>query len=192
MRNLDYVFGYGSLVDVKRLKVFLGRDTFAPHDLLFCRLNDYRRSWNVAMDNRLDIPGYKYYLDPQTNLRPEIYVTFLNVRINPGDSITGLLFRVWPDELKLLDQRERNYSRIDVADKLDQFVAGRVWLYVGSPEAEERFQAGRRNGTGVISRQYYELVYHAFHSLGETFAAGYLATTDKPEVPLRDLKPMSL
>ena len=43
------VFGYGSLAEPRA-----GRPL---------RLAGWRRVWGVAMDNRVTIPGYKYFLD---------------------------------------------------------------------------------------------------------------------------------
>ena len=42
------VFGYGSLV----------ADGAQP-----CELRGFRRFWGVAMDNRVDLPGYKHFED---------------------------------------------------------------------------------------------------------------------------------
>ena len=60
-----FVFGYGSLV--------------RRPDGIPCHLLGHRRAWNVAMDNRRTIPGYKYYVDPETGERPPVRVTFLSL-----------------------------------------------------------------------------------------------------------------
>ena len=60
-----FLFGYGSLLR------FPGG--------IPCHLLGHRRAWNVAMDNRQTIPGYKYYVDPDTGERPPVHVTFLNI-----------------------------------------------------------------------------------------------------------------
>src|SRR5919198_5063250 len=110
------VFGYGSLTH--------GGGTPA-------RLHGYRRAWNVAMDNRATIPGYKYYVDA-AGRRPEVFVTFLN--LVPGDGVDGVVFDA---DRAVLDARERNYRRVDVSDALD--VPGPVYAYIGLDEAVERF-----------------------------------------------------
>ena len=46
------VFGYGSLP--------------AEEVGVECRLHDHGRGWDVAMDNREIVPGYKVYVDPET------------------------------------------------------------------------------------------------------------------------------
>ena len=66
----EYVFAYGSL---------LGLEPAGP-----CTLRDHARGWDVAMDNTKTIPGYKFYVDPQTGERPAVYVAFLAIRPEPG------------------------------------------------------------------------------------------------------------
>jgi len=141
------VFGYGSLADPGA-----GR----PH-----RLAGWRRVWGVAMDNRVTIPGYKYYLDP-AGARPAVHVAFLDVVPDAGAAVEGRAIEV--EDLASLDARERNYRRID---------AGGIWVYVGLEAARARFAAGPT----VISRAYLDGVRAA---LGPAFEP-------EPEVPVMDL-----
>jgi hypothetical protein len=131
------VFGYGSLVPGAR---------GAP-----ARLRGYRRAWNVAMDNRVTIQGYKYYVDPEGN-RPDVVVTFLN--LVPGEGVDGVVFEADPAEL---DARERQYERVDVTHALAD-VPGPVFAYIGRPEAVARFEAAHREGRAVAQRSYVEAV----------------------------------
>ena len=186
--NINYIFGYGSLVDSKSLKLFLGRDRLNANDWQFCRLSGYRRIWNVSMNNCLDMKGYKYYIDPKSQIRPDISVTFLNVRIHPKSSIGGLLLQVSPDELELVDKREHNYSRIDVSENINIPVKGKAWVYIGLKESVERYRKAFTDGKAVISKNYYNLVYNAFLSYGKNSAEDYLATTDTPKIPQKCLK----
>jgi hypothetical protein len=148
------VFGYGSLAHL--------RGTPA-------RLHGYRRAWNVAMDNRATIPGYKYYLDA-AGRRPEVFVTFLN--LVPGDGVDGVVFEA---DGVALDARERNYRRVDVSDAID--VPGPVYAYVGLGEAVARFEAGHRDGRAVAQREYVETVR---------------GIAEPPELPVLDLKRIDL
>ena len=154
-----FVFGYGSL----------GQHVGTP-----ARLRGYRRSWNVAMDNRETIPGYKCYLDEEGG-RPEVYVTFLN--LVEGTGVDGVAIRV--DDFAPLDARERNYARVDVTDAVVD-VPGPVFAYVGRDEAVERFEAAHREGSAVVARAYLELVRTAFPEL------------EPPPVPVRDLTRVDL
>jgi hypothetical protein len=91
------------------------------------------------MDNSVDLPGYKYYVDAEGG-RPDVKVTFVN--IEPGGSVVGVVL----DLAEPPDLRERNYERREVEPGL--------WAYVGTAEARARFD----EGPSVISREYLELV----------------------------------
>ena len=90
MNRANFVFGYGSLVNVGNLERYLGRKLIPDLDFAICGLNNYRRCWNVAMDNNLDLPGYKYYRDRITKNRPDCFVTFLNIHPAENETILGI------------------------------------------------------------------------------------------------------
>ena len=136
------VFGYGSLP--------------AEEGGIPCRLRDHRRGWDVAMDNRETVPGYKIYVDPETGERPHVHVAYLSITPHPGEHVDGYAFPVTEEQLAELDERERNYDRHDVSDLVD--VDGHVWAYVGSRAGRRRLAEGRRRGSAVISRGYLEKV----------------------------------
>lgn len=202
--NGTWVFGYGSLVDRERLALFLGRE-LAPEDLAFGRLRGFRRTWNVATDNRLDLPGYKMYLDPETGERPEIYVTFLNLRpvadgsrplANRG-AVNGVAFRVREGELERIRDRERNYRLTDVtglwvSEETGRAHPDRVLTSLGRPEAEERFRRGRRAGRAVVRAHYRQQVHDAFGSRGGSWWEEFRRTTDPPGIPERALERVEL
>jgi len=160
-----FVFGYGSLLE--------------HGNGVLCRLAGHRRRWGVAMDNRRTIPGYKYFLDPD-GARPDVFVTFLDAVAERGSSVHGVAFGVSAVALGELDARERNYRRVDVTAMVDAELGGRVWAYLGLEEARERFEAGVRAGTAVVSRAYVEGVRAGFAAFGLDFE-------EEPEVPVRDL-----
>lgn len=109
------------------------------------------------MDNSRTIPGYKYYVDARTGERPEVFVAFLDVQ-PADDSADGLVFPVTPEELAALDQRERNYERVEVTELVDPRPDGRVWTYAGSADGRERQERGLAGGTLVVSADYLRLV----------------------------------
>jgi cation transport regulator ChaC len=153
---MNVVFGYGSLA------ALAGRP---------CVLRDHRRGWGVAMDNRRTIPGYKYYVDPETGERPAVYVAFLSIWPEPGARVEGVAFAVDDASLAALDARERNYDRRDVTALVEPALEGRVWAYVGSAAGSERCAAGRAAGTAVVAREYLALVPEA----------------EPPDLPVRSL-----
>jgi hypothetical protein len=163
-----FVFGYGSL---------LRRAGGLP-----CHLLRHRRAWNVAMDNRRTIPGYKYYVDPETGERPAIHVAFLNLYPTPDGGVNGIALPVTPEALDELDRRERNYDRIDVTPLLDVDLGGTVWTYLGSADARERFE----RGTAVVAQEYFDRIRDGFATAGGLDE--FDRSTDRPTVPLRRLR----
>ena len=140
MSRMQLVFGYGSLP--------------AQVSGVPCTLRDHRREWEVAMDNRETIPGYKVYIDPETGEQPPVHVAYLSIAPATGESVAGVAFPVTEDELAALDRRERNYDRHDVTHLVDPDLGGRVWAYVGSADGRRRLAVGRRRGTAVVVRGY--------------------------------------
>ena len=187
----DHIFTYGSLVDVERLGEFLGR-SIKPEGWRVAQLRGFRRCWNVAMDNRIDLPGYKYYVERESGVRPEVFVTFLNIRPLATDRVNGVLFRVESSELLGIDKRERNYTRIDVAEFFDADVDGPVWAYQGSPDALERYARARTTETAVIDADYHRQVLAAFRNLGEDAMKDFERTTDPSSTPTRRLRRMRI
>jgi gamma-glutamylcyclotransferase (GGCT)/AIG2-like uncharacterized protein YtfP len=121
------------------------------------------------MDNTRDLPGYKYYVDPETGERPAIYVAYVDLAPDPQSSVTGTVFPVDAPALEALDRRERNYERAEVT--VEPSPEGRVWAYFGTADARERFARGVATGTAVVDRSYYER----------------LRSTQPPPVPIRTL-----
>jgi cation transport regulator ChaC len=166
-----YVFGYGSLLTDRR---------GAP-----CRLRGHRRRWDVAMDNRETVPGYKVYVDPKTGEQPPVHVAYLSISPHARAHVTGVAREICDEELATLDRRERNYDRREVGDLIDAELDGPVWAYVGSSQARRRLAAGRAEGTAVVSEGYLDGVRQGFDALG--LLDEFEATTgalDLPVVPL--------
>jgi hypothetical protein len=161
-----HVFGYGSLLADRRGPV--------------CRLRGHRRCWDVAMDNRETIPGYKIYVDPETGEQPPVHVAYLGIRSDPHAHVSGVALAVTPHELAVLDRRERNYDRRDISDLID--VEGPVWAYVGSQAGRRRLAAGRAHGTAVVSQGYLQNVRQGFEALG--LLDDFEATTDPVDLPV--------
>ncbi len=180
----QHVFGYGSLSsDGLAARAARAR---------ICRLRDHRRTWNVAMDNTVDVPHYKHYLSDDGAPRPAVFVTFLNVLAAPGSTVNGVLLPVGEDELRALDRRERSYERVDVAELLDERPAGRVWCYTGGAAARERFERGLARGTALVDARYRDAVRAGFAALGAEALAEFDASTDAPRCPIEPLRRVDL
>jgi hypothetical protein len=138
------------------------------------------------MDNRVDLPGYKFYLAPDGS-RPDVYVCFLDV--SPADdTVTGYCLPADEARLAMLDARERNYERVDVSDLVAEAGGAPVWAYVGTESAHQRAAAGRRAGIAVIEAAYLEEVRAGFRALGEGVLAACAASLDPHDLPVRELQ----
>jgi hypothetical protein len=125
------------------------------------------------MDNAVDLPGYKYYVEPD-GTRPDVKVTFVNL-VPAAGAVNGLVIDA---DAEVLDARERNYERVEVEPGL--------WAYIGTAAARGRYEAG----PSVVSGEYLELVRRGFAALGQL--EQYERTTDPPAVPVRDLRRIDL
>jgi gamma-glutamylcyclotransferase (GGCT)/AIG2-like uncharacterized protein YtfP len=170
----SYVFGYGSLLE---------RPEPVP-----CELTGFRRTWNVAMDNRRTIAGYKHYVDRASGARGPWFVTFLNIVRDPASTVNGVLLEADEATLERLDRRERNYERVDVSAHASPPADGRVWAYLGSRAALERFRLGCRTGRAVVSRDYYERVRRDFAGVGNDALRRFDELTDDVPCPILDLR----
>ena len=138
-----------------------------------------RRVLGVAMDNAVDLPGYKWYRDPRDGSRPAVMVAFADLAEAPpgGPAVNGVL--VPAPDLAALDARERNYDRVDVTERIEE-PPGRVWAYLGSTAGRARFA----QGPTVVVRGYVEAIQAGFRALGGAEHGAFLASTDFGGVPV--------
>lgn len=176
----EFVFGYGSLAapgDVAPTRAFHAEG-------FVTELRGFRRCWGVAMNNRVTLPGYKYYLDEHGG-RPDVYVAFLDVLPASGQSVNGVCRPVSPEQLALLDRRERNYVRRDVSAFCELPRDGvRVWTYLGSGPGRRRLTRARATASAVVDRTYLEGVRAAFARLGPPEYEACAASLDPGEMPV--------
>lgn len=174
-----WIAGYGSLA------------AEAPHDSPLVAVRGLRRDWGVALDNAVDVPGYKHYVLPD-GTRPSCHVAFLDAVEADASTATvdAILYPVADaPALEVLDRRERNYRRVDVRDRVvDPPVGGPLWLYVGLPEGRERAATARVDGSLRVSRRYAQRCAAAFARRGEDVRARYHATTESCAALLADLR----
>ena len=176
------IFGYGSLAALPT-----GALTRAPSpDGFVADLHGYARGWGVAMDNRVDLPGYKCYRTPDGD-RPAVHVCFLDIAPAAGSSVNGVCLPADDALLAALDRRERNYLRIDVSDRIDGPPGARIWTYAGSAAGRGRLVRGRRDGDAVVAGGYLDGVRAAFAALGADEARACAPSLDPGAIPVREL-----
>ena len=153
----ELVFAFGSLVARG------GRRATLP---------GHRRTWGVAMDNAVALPGYKRYRDPLTGAFPDVRIAFLDVGAHPAAEVDGVLLEVDAAALRALDARERNYERREavLAD------GTRAWCYAGSPQGRAR----ALRAPVAVQRAYLDAVRAAHAALGRDGLARFDASTDPP------------
>lgn len=169
------LFAYGSL-------------TVLDADARAWTLSGWRRCWGVAADNQVDLPGYRFWVDPHSGKRPEVHVAFLDLLADPAAEVNGTLFEVSADVWPALDDRERNYVRAVVGRAGEED----VWAYVGSAEGRERLQAGLAQRTAVIARSYRAAVLAGFEALGPGELERFEQLTDPEPCAAIALEPVLL
>jgi cation transport regulator ChaC len=180
---VDYVFGYGSLVELKQPLTVAGR----LYPAVPGRLHGFRRRWAVAMNNWETSDAQKHFLDPESGLKPRVAVAYLDIEEAAGEAVNGLAIPVDADRLAELDRREGNYRRLDVSAAFEPAISHTVFAFHGTDAARARAD---QNGEPVyVSRQYAERVRRAFVALGPDQLAEYERTTELPPFPERELEP---
>jgi len=175
----QWLFAYGSLV-ADRPPGIIRRPAGAG---MIADLPGFRRTWGVAMDNRISIPGYKYYVDPVTGARPAAVVAFLDIEPTAGSTVNGICVPVTADRLDALDRRERQYVRVDLRERFPT-LSGPVWVYVGCEPGRARRREGDRTGTTVVARDYVAGVERAFDELGARERRAYDISTASAGCPV--------
>lgn len=170
---MSFVFGYGSLA--------------ADFDGVAVRLRGYRRVWGVAMDNRVDLPGYKHYLLRSDGSRPAVHVAFLDLARDEHSEVHGIATPVDDARLAELDRRERNYVRVDVSEQVAG-VDGIVWAYLGSPAGRDRLREARARGEAVISHDYLASVRAGSAALEPAQRRAFERTCDPGGLEIWDLE----
>lgn len=178
-----WIFAYGSLVDPDEAASSLELEDWTADDFPTAHLRGYRRTWNVAMDNEVNLPHYKYFVENDGN-RPGVFVAFLNIVEDneAGTPVNGCLMRVSETQKKALMKRERNYELRDVSDRIGpRPVKGKVFAFVGLKEANARYERANLEKPVLVSSDYVEQVEKAFRRRGRTAFTHYRASTETLE-----------
>lgn len=159
MRN--FVFGYGSLVNLASAAKTLGRD-IERADVQVVEATSYARVWRVVAP--VIIPAYS---------EEPVPAVFLDIVEEHGSRVNGIILEVSAEELAAFDIREKQYTRIDITPYIRPRVENaRVFAYQGKPEF---FAVGFSNPK--VLKDYVELVEAGMRSWGEEFSARFRAGT---------------
>jgi len=179
-----WVFGYGSLVDPESLGRTLGRQVTPGVDFLAAELTGWGRRWNYGVGH---VVGTWRRADG--TLIDDGVIVALGVVAAPHETINGIVARVSGVEIAALDQRERDYDRVDVTASVTVRTEAfepeaRIVTYVPRPSAIERYETARDDGRAGIRSTYWGLVDAAFAVWGADQLERYRSTTPPPDVPV--------
>ena len=175
-----WVFGYGSLVSPESFGHTLGRPLLRGTDLHRAVLRGYGRRWNYGVTTFVGETD-----EPDGSTRRWTIVA-LGIEAAAAETANGVIGWVRDDELAALDERERNYDRVDVTGltEITVPVEGSVVTYVPKLASIELYRAARDRGEAAVERRYWDLVDGAFGDLGPGEQERYRLTTPSPDVPI--------
>ena len=179
-----WVFGYGSLVDPESLGRTLGRQVTPGVDFLAAELTGWGRRWNYGVGHVVGTWRRSDGIEIDDGV-----IVALGVVAAADESVNGIVARVSEIEIAALDQRERDYDRVDVTESVsvDREAlepAARIVTYVPRPTAIERYEAARDHGRAGIRSSYWGLVDAAFAVWGADQLERYRSSTPPPDVPV--------
>jgi cation transport regulator ChaC len=179
-----WVFGYGSLVDPDSLGRTLGRQVTPQVDFVAAELTGWGRRWNYGVGH---VAGT--WRRPDGSVVDGGVIVALGVVPAAGEAVNGIVARVSGVEIAALDQRERDYDRVDVTTSVTVRHEvlepdARIVTYVPRPSAIERYERARDEGRAGIRSTYWGLVDAAFAVWGADQLARYRSTTPPPDVPV--------
>jgi hypothetical protein len=180
--NQKFVFGYGSLVSPSNFSKFLKRKNPPKEkkDYFCLDLIGFKRIWNIVRDNS-GKNGYIQYFLPDGEL-PNEPILLINIVPSINSVVNGIAFKISDSELEILDNRERNYNRIDISGGLSEEI-GKCFAYTGKSEAIQRYQRCR-NKNFLINKDYFYNIENSFKEIGENFYQKFKRTTIQPDAKL--------
>lgn len=157
----NYIFGYGSIINLKSAEKTLRRPV-KDDEAFLVDLHNYIRVWRLVAPVIVQRDGEQ-----------PVHAVFLDVQNEAGKLVNGILIDVNTDELGRLDIREKHYNRIDVTPHVRPPVENsRVFAYQGKPQ----FFAENFADPKVLAR-YVDIVYQGIRHWGTEFQKRYEATT---------------
>jgi cation transport regulator ChaC len=166
-----HIFGYGSLVNPRSIRNTLGEE-LREEEVALAILRDYVRKWQLVDWVQVE----------HVNQGPTPAI-FLDLVPQQGAVVNGVLLPISPKGLSKMDQREKNYDRIDVSALIHTPLSEEpVFTYVGKRE-----HCIPPPGSFVLTR-YEQLVEEGIAYWGEKFADQFRQTTMSHQYPRQDGK----
>lgn len=152
-----YLFGFGSLINIKSAQKSFGR-ILKQEDLIPVEIKGFERVWNAQESIKFDnIP---------TN------GVFLNIRKNPNESIWGTIIKIDDEELEILKIREKNYSciTIDSSDVLNSNLKENIIAFMTTNEEKI---AKKDDENSFIPAKYIDILNEGLEKYDENFVNNF-------------------
>jgi cation transport regulator ChaC len=181
-----FVFGYGSLVSPTSVSSTLGHEIDGKN-FHYAMLRGWKRVWNVGSD-KTSHPERTFHFADGSEFNG-LTVALGIVECAEDHSCNGTIFPANRADLTLLDVRERNYTRIEVTDRVTW--AGKpvnciVYTYAPTDVALNRVHEAESKGRCIVVRKsYVDLVKKAFDEIHMLDV--YEETTPLPPYEIADI-----
>ena len=161
-----YIFGYGSLMNLRSLSKTIKREMLIS-DILPVKLLDYARVWNLKE---------KVFSE---KLRRNITAIFLNIKPSVNRFVNGVIFKVSDNEFLYLQERERNYTRLNVTRKIityDGLKIENLEIFVFISTEKKYIQKSQTSNCYVMEK-YIQMVAEGCSEIGTYFLNDYKNTS---------------
>lgn len=168
-----YIFGYGSLINIKSISKTLRREIDKKEIISEVVLYGYERNWTLK-ENVFSI-----------TLNREITGIFLNVEKSIDSSFcNGVLFPVSESELDYLILREKNYDLVDISNELSTFMVKNTnaFLFSGRPD----FLISQSQDNCYIMNRYIKMIEEGCMNWSNECWTIFNETTQKMNFPVLD------
>jgi hypothetical protein len=182
------MIGYGTLMSVQSLEQTLGHPYAGPAYQVHVR--DYVRGWAYRLP--INDPQAKAEAAGKINacfLLNHERIPFdgmvnLNIYPEKNGRINCMLYLLSEEDLLKIDKRERDYKRVDVTDRIEEYdiSGGRVYIYEGLPEHPDTAAADPKKY--ILIKEYVDQVTMACDGIGKGFRDEFDKSTRAIEYPI--------
>jgi hypothetical protein len=182
------IIGYGTLMSLQSMEQTLGHKYEGP--IYQVHLKDYIRGWEYRRPNNDPqsdaTEAFKidaYFL--QNNKKIHFSGTVnLNIYSKNNSKINCMLYLITNEDLPRIDKRERGYTRVDVTDKIDEYLVtrGQIYVYEGFPEHPNTSSSEPEKY--IIIKEYVDQVIRVCDGIGKNFRIEFDKSTRPPIYPI--------
>lgn len=175
------IVAYGSLISLPSMEQSLGHKYEGPvyqvHLRGYERVWTCVRPWNDPPATAAGAKKFDAYILRGTERVPILGAAELNLYPRKKGRINGVLYLITNEELLGIDKREFGYRRVDVTDKIEEFLfkGGKVYVYEGL--AERGGGSSSEKGTYILIKEFVDLVTGACDAIGKNFRDEFDKTT---------------